>query len=363
MTQVAIAQLLGGTVSNHSLSQYEAGHVTPTPDTVDAIAEKLGLPVSFFFRPAEPKSRRPIFFRSIGKEKAGRRSAGWRLRWLARLVLYLDEFLELPAGTNVISIPVDPTVYDAAVAEAAANSLRTHWGIGDGIVSDVVLLAENNGFVVAREPLYQETEDALSTPALDGRRDYILLNADKGASVRSRFDLAHELGHMVLHRDLSMAEKLAHHATIEKQANRFAGAFLLPASRFLREISEPSLEVFRIQKPRLKASIASMIMRASALGMITDEETTKLWRQHRYRGWHKSEPFDDQLKPEVPRLLRRSIRVLLDQGIQSPADICNGVDLPPREVERIAGLPHGLLDPSQPLRFVAFGSERKPLLS
>ena len=62
--------------------------------------------------------------------------------------------------------------------------------------------------------------------------------SEKEAGIRIRFDAAHELAHLVLHRWIEQAE-LADPKTlkrIEAEADRFAGAFLLPRKSFPKRI-------------------------------------------------------------------------------------------------------------------------------
>ena len=70
-------------------------------------------------------------------------------------------------------------------------------------------------------------------------RPLILLSADKDSGYRSRFDLAHEIGHLVLHRHIQRTTDSARHKLMEQQAHHFAGEFLLPAETFASEVLVP----------------------------------------------------------------------------------------------------------------------------
>ena len=343
ITAKALATLIG--VAPSSVSQYENGKQTPSSDVLELLASKLGLPERFFFAPDRPQRSGTTFFRSlVSASKASRQVAWWRLGWVADLTIHLEQYLTLPIP-NIYDpgFGVDPSEIKAADIERAAAGLRSYWGLKSGAISDVVLLAEYHGVVVSRQHLFEEREDALSEPLIDSHRDYVLLNADKECAVRSRFDLAHELGHMVLHRHVPEELKQAHHRLIEKQANLFAGAFLLPEETFLADFTIPSLEVFEYLKPKWKVAIGAMIMRARALRVLDEADSTRLFKKYRYRGWHKREPLDDKLEAERPRLLRRSIDALFNSGIQSRADLRMSVPIPQRSIEDSASLPRGYL--------------------
>ena len=242
ITQTSLAMLVG--VTPPSVSQYERGVTTPSPEVLGEIADKLEFPEVFFLTPHAEYTEGATFFRSrASNPKVVQRAAGWRLKWLVDIVQYLSTYLELPTYNLTAGNEVDPRRITQGHIEAEATRVRREWRLGDGAISDVTLLLENNGVIISRYTLFEEREDGFSRRLLDGVRDYIVLNADRNCAVRSRFDLAHELGHLVLHRHISENDRLAHHDLLEKQAHAFAGAFLLPRTSFPRDFTVPSLDV------------------------------------------------------------------------------------------------------------------------
>ncbi len=344
ITGKALAAVVGVTVG--SISHYENGRQTPSSEVLTSLSQALGLPERFFLAPDRPHVDNPIFFRSgASLPERAKKAVDSLLDWVREVVGYVEQYLELPpVKIYDAKLGGDPTAIGNEDIEAAATALRTYWGIGDGAISDVVLLAELNGIVVSRMRLNEDREDALSKRAFDTYRDCVLLNADKDCCVRSRFDLAHELGHLVLHRHVSEDAKTLHHKLLEKQANRFAGAFLLPSTSFFGEFYAPTLEVFERLKPKWKTAMAAMIMRCSDCDVISSEQATKLWKRYRSQKWHKREPLDDTLPVEQPRLLRRSFDMLVENGLQTRRDIRNALTISQRDIEEIAALPKGYLN-------------------
>ena len=168
--------------------------------------------------------------------------------------------------------------------------------------------------------------------------------------VRSRFDAAHELGHLVLHKDLDniYLRSLAGHRLVEEQANRFASAFLLPAKTFGYDVDYPSLAQLRALKPKWLASIAAMLKRVDDLGFLSETEARHLWMSFGRRGWKRREPLDDELTPEEPRLKFQAFDVLLSQGVQDASDILASVPYSLGDIEDLAVLPRGYLTPKPP---------------
>jgi Zn-dependent peptidase ImmA (M78 family) len=198
---------------------------------------------------------------------------------------------------------------------------------------------------MARHELGAYKLDAFSQWERSDDTPHIILGADKGSAARSRYDAAHELGHMILHRKI--LEGTLHHtdqfALIEDQAHRFAGAFLLPRRTFSEEFYSASLDVLRSLKAKWKVSIAAMIKRAGQLRLIDDEQERRLWINLSRRGWRLREPLDDELEPEEPRVLRRAVELLVNSSTIQRHEVVFQLSLTPKDVEDLVGLPSGYL--------------------
>nr|WP_277604802.1 ImmA/IrrE family metallo-endopeptidase [Fertoeibacter niger] len=208
---------------------------------------------------------------------------------------------------------------------------------------------ENAGVVAVKEATGTVTMDGLSNWSDEDQRPYVLIAQDKDTCVRSRMDAAHELGHLVLHRHISSQElnSKSDFKEIERQAFLFASAFLMPSESFPSEVWSPSLNTFLALKERWRVSIAAMIMRCSKLDMIGDEYQQRLWKHYNSRGWRRDEPLDDVLVPEEPRLLNRSIRLVIDEGVVTHSDLLAQIALRGSDVESLCGLPRGFLSGEQ----------------
>jgi Zn-dependent peptidase ImmA (M78 family) len=127
---------------------------------------------------------------------------------------------------------------------------------------------ESKGIVICRYEMQGENVEAFSF--WNGHRPFIFLASEKEAAVRRRYDLAHELGHLILHRwiEQSELEDRAILKAIEGEAYKFAGAFLLPSSSFPNEVYTTRLDAFIPLKQRWKVSIQAMIYRCADLDLI-----------------------------------------------------------------------------------------------
>ncbi|MBK1706302.1 hypothetical protein CKO40_17550 [Halochromatium glycolicum] len=344
LTRAALAAAVDRSAS--TLSKWEAGQQTPTPDALEALARVLLVPREFFFNGPFDAGERPRFFRSMANAtKGSRERIQQHLLWLQRISHQLQTWVDLPT----VDLPdlggTDFRLLQSCEIEDAAACLRARWRLGRAPIPDVLLVLENAGIVVGRCSFAAPSIDGVSHWSLADDRPYVLLSSDKRAAVRSRFDAAHELGHLVLHRhvDAAALTQRDEFKELERQAHRFASAFLLPSEGFVNELAETSLDVFQALKPRWGVSIAAMIYRCKDLGLISEGHAGRLFKASSARGWARREPDDDRLVVERPRLMERSIRLLLTEGGFSVDQLLAAFGLAPADIEALAGLPDGLL--------------------
>lgn len=340
MTQIALARTIGRT--SGTLSKWEAGEQQPEADTLDRLSQCLGLPASWFLKPVPDYGDGVCFFRStVAATKAAQAIAQIRLKWLNEISVNLQHWLEWPE----ISLPTidkidHKNISEEDIEEAAALCRKT-WKLGLGPISNMILVLENAGVICTREELgYTRMDGASQWFKTDGR-PYVFLAADKANAVRSRFDAAHELGHLVLHRSVSGLDFTKRNPEIERQAHRFASAFLLPAESFAAEVSRPSLDTFLALKPRWKVSIAAMIVRCADLGIIDPAYATRLWKNYSSRGWRRGEPLDDSLPIETTRILPRAIDLMLSSGGFDKPGVVLTLGLSQSDSESLCGLSAG----------------------
>ena len=349
LTKVALAEMIN--VSPAAISQYESGPQTPRPDVMDRIAEKLGFPRSFFLRPVVGDDSDPIFWRSnASATQVARERCLQRLRWIKEIRSYLGEFFDFPKlDLPTFYIPNDFRTLTSHDIERFAQECRDWWNFGQGPIPDLLLELENSGVIAARINVAADTLDAFSQWPSSFDVPYVLLGRDKASAVRSRFDAAHELAHLLLHRsiDRRRVNSKADWKILEQQAHRFAAAFLLPAKSFVEELWAPTLDGMLARKERWKVSVGMMIVRCEHLGLVGPEETRRLWINYNRRGWRGEEPLDVILKAEEPRVLRRSFEALIDEGIRTREQIVSDLCLPAREIEELSALPRGYLSGQQ----------------
>jgi Zn-dependent peptidase ImmA (M78 family)/transcriptional regulator with XRE-family HTH domain len=341
LNQTALAELLG--VTRQAISQYEKNLKTPHHDVLLRMADLLKVPIPFFFQKREGiSSNGVVFFRSLSAAtKTSRIQARRKLFWTIACVQYLRNFVEFPrVNYPDFDVPKDPSNLTFREIEELAKETRKYWSLNNGPISNILWLLENNGGVVSRQELEEKKVDAFSHWYVKDSTPYYVLVAKKASAVRLRFDAAHELGHIVLHKNLSLKEfnNQATFKLLEGQANYFAAAFLLPEETFANDAVVPSLGLLRSIKSKWKVSIAAMIKRMRNLKLISKEREQRLFANLSRRGWKTIEPLDDQIEQEVPRLFQRAFGLVFEHGLINSDDLVDNLGIDIEDLEKVIGL-------------------------
>lgn len=320
LTQTDVAARVG--VSRQAISSYELGNKSPEPSVLCLISEVLGQPVNFFTKPEHSTFGRQSanFFRKKGTETKRRNQAcEVYSTWFASTVYAFDHIANFPK----VDIPcfepenLQADGYSDEEIERHAESVRKHFGLGLGPISNVIRLLETKGVLICKLELSGENIEAFSY--WSGQKPFIFLASDKKSAVRRRFDVAHELAHLCLHRWIGEEEldDPARLKKIEAEADHFAGAFLLPRRSFPNEVYTPRVEGFISLKARWKVAIQAMIYRCKDLGIFDERQIVNMYKQISYKKWRTVEPLDSgpQAIPfEEPLLLRRVAELVFDSG-------------------------------------------------
>jgi Zn-dependent peptidase ImmA (M78 family)/transcriptional regulator with XRE-family HTH domain len=346
LTKQELADALG--VSAAAVGQYEAGITVPRPDHIKRLAEVLDYPLAFFAkgRPYVRIDASMAHFRSLRSTRVGQRTKAMEVaeqQW--ELTNALEQHVELP----VVDLPPIGPDRRSAVAEpeAAAREVRKHWGIGPGPFRHVVRTLEVHGIIVSLVSMTEEDVarvDAFSTSMLP--RPLIILTPDRANDVyRHRFTACHELGHLLLHRNVIPGD-----LEQEKEADRFAAELLTPADEITGElpvrVRVPALEEI---SRRWGVSVKSLILRCKELGLISDVSARRAYQrleQARAAGLLRPEPITNY-PGETPALLSSAFELAEQHGLELKT-LAAELAWPLRRVRQFLGQP----DPRPSLRLV-----------
>ena len=211
-TKKKLAEAVG--VTPRAITAYERMEYEPDELALDRMVRALRFPRSFFYRDDPPEiSRQAVSFRALTRMSARRRNAAEAAGLLAvELSEWIDERANLPAPNVPAFRHLD--------ARAAAAALRSFWSLGERRIGNMVHLLEANGVRVFS--LADDHQDVDAFSFWHDNRPFVILNTRKTAE-RSRYDAAHEVGHLVLHQHDNLRVR-----NVEHEANVFAAALLLP---------------------------------------------------------------------------------------------------------------------------------------
>ena len=337
-------------LSAKSVSNYERGDQEPEPITLQRIAEALRFPEAFFFGDdPELPVEGTASFRSLSKMTAGQRDSALGAGAIGFLLNdWIESRFDLPepdvpnlgrdggttVGGNTDRTSNEPETYPAKAStqtpETAAEMLRAHWGLGEMPIKNMITLMESKGIRVFSLAIDAKEVDAFSL--WKGGRPYVFLNTFKSAE-HCRFDAAHELGHLVLHQHGEPQGP-----DLEREANAFASAFLMPRASVLAKAPKaPTLQSLIAHKKHWAVSVAALNYRLHALGLTTDWTYRTLCIQLAEAGYRKNEPAGIQHEKSV--VLEKVFSALRDEGV-SKADVAKQLAIP---VEEINELTFGLM--------------------
>lgn len=276
MTYSSLASASG--LSSKSVAEYEKadGLFTPTQQTIELLADTLGYPIGFLCgSDVEFVDPSTVSFRSLKSMKAADQHAAEAAGSLGVMVnSYFEESFNLPECNLPNLRGCEP--------EAAAEALREKWGLGVKSIGNLIHLLEANGVRV-----FSLSENTLDVDAFSFWKNdtpYIFLNTQKSGE-RSRFDAAHELGHLVLHRHGSPQGK-----DLENEADSFASAFLMPRRTVLAiKMPFPTLDGIISIKENWRVSSVALIVRMKNIGMLTEWQYRTLMVEATKKGLRKSE--------------------------------------------------------------------------
>ena len=265
---------------------------------LEKAAEILDFPINFFYgREVEKIQAESVSFRALTKMTARKRDMAISQTILAEMISdWIDQNFELPLpnvpdlhelrsdfSTATIGSLDEADENDVryyleySYPEACADTVRKAWGLGEQPIPNLIALLESKGIRVFS--LTDEAQDVDACCRWTSGRPFIFLNTSRTAE-RCRFDLAHELGHLVMHK-----HGIIEGIHVEQEANAFASAFLMPRRSLLANpLRIPSLKSILSKKEIWQVSAAALTYRYNKLGIITDWNATSIYKQLAQRG-------------------------------------------------------------------------------
>ena len=309
LTQAALADAVG--IDQTMIAHIERGTKQPGIELLGTLSYELEFSEQFFRLPNAARFERgSLLFRA-------RAGVGKRIlsRAHAQAALVFESILRLSHEVSLVPINL-PTASDPI---EAARIVRELMAAPAGPLDNLVRNIERLGVLIL--PLPQlEGCDAFAVWGGDSR-EYPTIGAviDKPVD-RVRMNIAHEVGHLVLHKDCSSGTE-----EMERQAYRFAAELLMPTAEITSDFRSEKLNLFRLAslKQKWNVSMQALARRARDLEFTSDRQYRYLMRQISMRGWRTIEPTFGKVDAEKPRAFTKLIEVAygtpIDIGLISNA--------------------------------------------
>jgi Zn-dependent peptidase ImmA (M78 family)/transcriptional regulator with XRE-family HTH domain len=314
LNQKSLAEKVG--VEAHTISRCEKGTTVPTEENVTQFARALGFPRGFFEgQNLEMPDAELVSFRSQKAMTAAVRDAALSAGAIGFLLSdWIEDRFDLP----IWQVP-DLHLYEP---EMAARTLRQEWGLGERPISNIIHLLESKGVRILS--LAENSKRVNAFSLWRAEKPYVFLNTTKSAE-SSRYDAAHELGHLVLHQDGKTTGRDA-----EDQANRFAAAFLMPRADVLAVLPKVHYLAQIVEaKKRWKVSVAALNYRLHRLGITSDWKYRDFCIQISENRYNVLEPFEMEREKSV--VWQKVMKTLWAEKT-TQRDIAAQLNLPESEV-------------------------------
>jgi Zn-dependent peptidase ImmA (M78 family) len=322
MSKKGVAEKVG--LTPNTIHRYEEGVIIPSEESLARLAAALDFPVSFFLGSDIDRPRRDnASFRGLASKSGRIMDAALASGAMAYL---FDDWVSKEYGrveTDLLDLGHQDPI-------TAARLLRQHWRLGDKPIENMVHLLEAKGIRV-----YSLAENTKEVDAFSVWRDdvpYVFLNRFK-SSERSRFDACHELAHLCLHKHGGSAAEYKD-SMIEREANTFAGTFLVPESDLRAICTRPiyGVDDLLAYKKRWRIAASALNYRLYETGLIRESKRNSNYIEMSRRGWLKNEP--EGIAREQSYFWQQVVDDLRQRGI-TKFDIVKMTGVPTQELESL----------------------------
>ncbi|MDQ2068988.1 helix-turn-helix domain-containing protein [Natronospira bacteriovora] len=298
-------------VSHTAIRNYEKGLRTPGSRQLLALAKALGVRTEYFFRQqrislADVEYRK----RASTPKKVLDQIREDVIEQAERWSELLSFFPKRPIRSFEVPRPL-PAVESLPDVERVADHVRQAWQLGHSPIPDLIDVLEAFGIIVITTEIDHDQKFDGLAGAVAGTP--VIVVSEHWTGDRQRFTLAHELGHRLLEGHLPPG------VDEEKAANRFAGAFLLPASQVRGRLGEQRTRIdaqeLLLLKQEFGLSMMAALYRALDCEVITRSYFSRLMKRFSKFGWRREEP-GEPYPPERTVLFEHLVyRALSEQMI------------------------------------------------
>ncbi|GAA0378563.1 helix-turn-helix domain-containing protein [Bacillus horti] len=326
-----LSELIG--VTEQAVWQYENNHTSPKIQVINKLKQIFDVKNKYFYSndiltrkmiPENIKVRNIAYRSKVVNVISKTQAEAKHLEFLDTFVNYLTAKVSYP--TMKITQLRDEVIQYLDSSEDSrliqinkvAELARKRLGFRKDTNEDLMFLVEKSGVFVFEKAIGEEI-DAYSLWTCQ-ERPYIILGNMKRSAFRRNFDIAHELGHILLHYHIDFTSlDRKEHKTIENEANSFAGIFLLPENEFVIDMKNifhtTNPDAYMDLKKKWNTSLQVLGYRAANLGIIEAKNHRNFYAALHRKGYLKKEPLDELTPLQRPMKVKSIIDLVSKNGL------------------------------------------------
>ncbi|MDX2042021.1 MAG: XRE family transcriptional regulator [Acidobacteriota bacterium] len=293
ITQLDLAEHLS--ITQGHLSKLETGYLNVSPDMLTALAKELNFPESFFYINYEVYPAKTPYYRK--HKTLPKKELDQIVAWMNIHRFHVIQLLQ-SAEVEYSPLPqCDLDDYEGSPAKVAA-AVREYLKLPSGPIKSMTDVIEDAGILVI--PFKAGSRKFAGASMEATRPNYVILINEDMPGDRMRWTLAHELGHLVMHRLPS--------ETMEEEADEFASEFLMPTREVAPYLTNLDPQKLAGLKQYWKTSIFSIVVHANRLGYLPDRQYRTMITKLAQLGITRTqEPPELAIPRETPSLLKELI--------------------------------------------------------
>lgn len=374
LSRQQLAEKIG--VTEQAIWQYENGYVSPKMEVINKLKAFFHVKSSYFYNQdliekvgTTPINVEHIAYRSetinsLSKSK----SESMHVQFIDAFLKKIEKNIQYPKSVllelrnETIQFLQNHSLLEREKQiKYVAEMAREKIGLNQDSNNNLLYLIEKAGAFVFEKEI-GETIDAYSLWTEDDR-PYIILGSIKKSAVRRNFDIAHELGHLLLHykMDFTMQDKKAYRQ-LEDEAHLFASAFLLPEEKFREDcnniLKKSNPDSYIDLKQKWQVSLQALGMRAFRLGLISYQQFRYFYMLINKKGYRKSEPLDDVIPISKPSKVKSILQLLFDEGFYSVTKLMDELRVDRYFLTILTGIDEAFFEKNQQKEFPDFTVEK-----
>ncbi|QTD40301.1 ImmA/IrrE family metallo-endopeptidase [Sporosarcina sp. Te-1] len=342
-------------VTEQAIWQYENGYTSPKLAVVNQLKTIFDVKASYFYREdilsksnTENINVQHIAYRSETVNSISKtQSELMHIRFLDEFLKRIERKINYPSNLlvklrneSLKFLRQNPELNREEQIHFIADLARRTIGLSENSNQNFLFLLEKAGAFIFEKEI-GDTIDAYSLWTEDDR-PYIMLGTIKKSASRRNFDLAHELGHLLLHYkvEFNMQDKSSYRI-LEDEANSFASAFLMPEEfqndcRSIIKVSNP--DAYCDIKEKWEVSLQAIAMKVYKLGLMEYQQYRYFFMSINRKGYKIIEPLDDQIPVSRPTKLKSVFQLVFEKGIYTVSDLLEELKVDQKFLTKLTGI-------------------------